>query len=72
MEDTGKKSLGQKFKEKLHIGSSHKSSASDVSEYSNQVSRSLGPVRLVAVEFAVYLIQRSCRLAVWLFTLLKL
>lgn len=40
MEDTGKKSLGQKFKEKLHIGSSHKSSASDASEYSNQVSRS--------------------------------
>ena len=38
MEDTGKKSLGQKFKEKLHIGS-HKSSASDASEYSNQVSR---------------------------------
>ncbi len=38
MEDTGKKGLGQKLKDKLHIGHSHKgSAASDESGYSNQV-----------------------------------
>ena len=38
MEDTGKKGLGQKLKDKLHIGHSHKgSAASDESSYSNQV-----------------------------------
>lgn len=37
MEDTGKKGLGQKLKDKLHIGHSHKgSAASDESGYSNQ------------------------------------
>lgn len=38
MEDTGKKGLGQKLKDKLHIGHSHKgSTASDESGHSNQV-----------------------------------
>ena len=40
MEDTGKRSLGQKFKDKLHIGQGNKSSAaSDASDYSNQVGQ---------------------------------
>lgn len=37
MEDTGKRGLGQKLKDKLHIGHSSKgSAASDESGYSNQ------------------------------------
>ena len=40
-DNSGKTSLGQKFRNRLHLGSSHKSSASDASEYSNQVSKVL-------------------------------
>ena len=60
MGDSGKTSLGQKFKNRLHIGSSHKSSASDVSDYSNQVSRVYRAFMLEAVKRAVCLIQLCC------------
>lgn len=44
MEDSGKRGLGQKLKDKLHIGHSHKNSAaSDESGYSSQ-----GQVRQLA------------------------
>ena len=47
MEDTGKKGLGQKLKDKLHLGHSHKSSGGS-DEYGNQ-----GQVSLVARSLAV-------------------
>ena len=49
MEDSGKRGLGQKLKDKLHIGHSHKNSAAP----DDRLNSSQGQVRQLANDIAM-------------------